>query len=126
MFRFLKAKPAKARTIENFTATPVKLRLVCDQVGTIMGISPALAALVARPTDALIGQPYWNFVDDETVAASIEKLDDTTMRGEAISTFVNCWLSANDERIWLDWSTEPIGADDLIYCHAKRIDSPTR
>ncbi len=113
------------REIEDFIASQGGLRAVVDAAGFVVALNLPLAKALGHPAREIVGRYFWDYVDATTLAASLEVLDDVSIRNIDRTHFVNCLRSSDGQALWIEWQVSRIRSDGMIFCRGEPVAEPT-
>lgn len=114
-----------SREIEEHIASESDFRTVVDAAGFVVALNLRLAQALGQPPAEIVGHYFWDYVDASTLAASLEVLDDVSIRNIDRPHFVNCLRSQNGEPIWIEWQVKRIRSDGMIFCRGVPASAPS-
>lgn len=115
--------PLAAGTVESFMQHQELHRVVLDTAGSILAVSTAFAEVMGRSAEDMVGRPFWDFIDLDSLDQAMAVLDRLALH-RGVDAFVSCFRDSQGKRVWLEWSCPGAGADNLLYASAKLLGCP--
>ena len=115
--------PYDTGTVDSFMQHQELHRVVLDTAGSIQAVSAAFAEVMGRSAEDMVGRPFWDFIDLDSLDQAMAVLDRLALH-RGVDAFVSCFRDAQGKRVWLEWSCPGAGADNLLYASAKLLGSP--
>jgi PAS domain S-box-containing protein len=88
--------------------------------GRFIRVNPAVVRTLGYSEEELVSRPVLDFVHPDDLEASIEVLE-RLYGGEEIIQFENRTLCRDGSFRWLQWNTQPLREEGLLFCAARDV-----
>lgn len=123
MKQTLPAEQPHTASVDSFMQRQDLCRVVFSTAGNIVAVTDAFTQEMGRPAEDLVGRPFWDFIDLDSLDQTMVVLDRLGLH-RGVDGFVNCYRNAAGERVWLDWTCPGAGPDGLLYASASVLGPP--
>jgi PAS domain S-box-containing protein len=108
---------------DRFFMLSVDLVCVCGFDGYFKTVNPSFTRVLGFTEAELLSQPYLDFVHPDDRMSTAEEADENSRgQGDAITlTFKNRYRCADGSYRWLEWKSNSVVADRLIYAVARDV-----